>query len=86
MPAAGAVRELLGEMFAFVKAKGGGGNLAITWRPEEIWSSQWTEGERDPAICGTDMVDVCHMVPGSDGTDLDPRSVVRVQSVREKSG
>lgn len=68
VPAAGAVRELLGEMFVFVR-----GGLATTWRPEEIWSSQWTEGEREPAICGTDMVDMCHTVPGSDGTDLDPQ-------------
>ncbi len=47
------------------------GDLAPTWRPTESRSSQRTEGERGRAICGTDMVDVSQMVPGSDGTEAD---------------
>lgn len=40
VPAAGAVREVLEDMFVFVNTGGGsGGGLAATWRPEEIWSS-----------------------------------------------
>lgn len=52
-----------------VFSEGGGLDLASTWRPMESRSSQRTEGERDPAICGTDMVDMSQMVPGSDGAE-----------------
>lgn len=47
------------------------GDLAAAWRPAESRSSQRTEGERGRAICGTDMVDECQMVPGADGTEAD---------------
>lgn len=43
-------------------------DLAPTWRPAEHRTSQWTEGKWGQAICGTDMVDMSQMVPGSDGT------------------
>lgn len=47
------------------------GDLAAAWRPAESQSSQRTEGERGRAICGTDMVDECQMVPGADGSEAD---------------
>ena len=47
------------------------GDLAAAWRAAESRSSQRTEGERGRAICGTDMVDECQVVPGADGAEAD---------------